>query len=279
MKNVIRSAVCPIILLAFACVSDMKAGVVQTWVQATSVACICNGNPSFDVGSSFNSGQRTDVTYVSEISGPFTDHYMYSGGSQYAEGWSSADSLGTLKAFSQVDATVPLPQVTADGHSYWGATLLATCSTPGCTSVTYNGILRLHDALTAGNYGQYGGGAFVNLNGSGVLASLTIHDAADQRAASLTLEHQFTVPVGTYFDIGADMTAQTQAQEGYATADASSTGFFALQVLTPGGDYISAGAPFATSVDDATPEPGSIILSSLGCLFLVAVRRRKSPVI
>ncbi|HEV2447749.1 MAG TPA: PEP-CTERM sorting domain-containing protein, partial [Candidatus Sulfopaludibacter sp.] len=77
-----------------------------------------------------------------------------------------------------------------------------------------------------------------------------------------------------YFDIGADLTAQTQAQQGYATADASSTGLFSLQVLTPGGGYTSqGGVVFATSFS-AAPEPGTLALGGLGCLFLLLAARK-----
>jgi len=275
MRNLIRLISCAALLLACAAVREARASGISAWVQATSSACICNGLP-WDVGSSANSGQLSQG-FVSETSGPFTDNYPGSNGSQYADGWSSADDLGTLKAFSQVDATVPIPEVQADGHSYWGATLLATCAPPASCpgGVTFDAAIELHDTLVAGNYGQYGGGSFVNYTGAGEIATLFIHDAADQPAATLTLDYQFTVPVGTYFDIGADLTAQTQAQEGFATADASSTGLFALDVLTPGGGYVGSGAPFATSFSTGAPEPGTTAMAALGCgMLLVGFVRR-----
>jgi len=263
---------------------EMKASTVSTWVQAISSACICNGLP-WDVGSSFNTGQKFGAGSVAyEISGPFTDNYLYSGGSQYAEGWSSANTAGVLKAFSQVNATTPIPEVFADGHSYWGATIQATCdpnvpgtvSAPSCSagSVTFHFGLQLHDTLIAGNYGQYGGGAFVNYDGAGALASLAIHDGNPHPAGLITRYLDVTVPVGTYLDIGADLTAQTQAQQGYATADASSTGLFSLQVLTPGGGYTTqGGVVFAASFNTA-PEPGTFAAGGLGCLFLLLVARK-----
>jgi len=223
---------------------------------------------------------------ASEISGPFTDQYPGSNGSQYAEGWSSATNLGVLRAFSQVDATTPIPEVVADGHSYWGATLQATCdpnvpgtlTTPSCLStgqVEYDFGIRLDDALTAGNYGQYGGGAFVNYTGAGVIASMFIHDATPHPASSTTIHFYVYENVGAYFDVGADLTAQSQAQQGFATADASSTGLFSMQVVTPGGGYTSqGGVVFATSLD-TVPEPGTIVAAALGCLVLLAAAWRK----
>jgi hypothetical protein len=281
--NAVRKLSLAIMLVAFAGPA-LKADTISTSVQAISSACICNGLP-WDVGSQFNSGQVQGPGSVSEISGPFTDNYPGSNGSQYAEGWSSADSSGVLKAFSQVDATTPIPEVQADGHSYWRATILATCNTsvlgtlplPSCGTtgmVTYEFGLDLEDSLVTGNYGQYGGGAFVNYDGGGVLALLAIHDGSPHAFSSTIITDTITVPVGTYFDIGADLTAQTQAQEGFATADASTTGLFEMQVLTPGGGYDSPEGTYATSFDTGAPEPGTAASGALGCLLLLLAARR-----
>jgi len=273
------------LIVASAGPRDLRADTITSWVQAMSIACICEGHP-WDIGSpeANNSGQQYGVSSVSEISGPYTDNYPGSGGSQYAEGWSTAYTSGVLKAFSQVDDT-GFASTVADGHSYWGATILATCdptvpgtqSAPNCATsgkITYNFGIQLHDTLTAGTYTQYGG-AFVNYDGAGALAALAIHDAANAAAPSLTLYYQYTATVGSYFDIGADLTAQTQATNGYAKADASSTGLFSLQVLTPGGGYASSGAQFATSFDTDAPEPGTSALFAFGCLCLRLLPLRK----
>jgi hypothetical protein len=143
--------------------------------------------------------------------------------------------------------------------------------------VVYDFGIRLDDALTAGNYGQYGGGAFVNYTGAGVIASMFIHDGTPHPASSTTIHFVVTENVGAYFDVGADLTAQTQAQQGYATADASSTGLFSMQVLTSGGGYSSPGGlVFATSLD-TMPEPGTIVPAALGGLLLLAAAWRKRP--
>ena len=86
------------ILVVSAATQPVKATTITTWVQAISSACICDGKP-WDVGSSFNTGQVFGTGGVaSNLSGPFTDNYLFSSGSQFAEGWSSATTLGVLKA-------------------------------------------------------------------------------------------------------------------------------------------------------------------------------------
>jgi hypothetical protein len=91
-----------------------------------------------------------------------------------------------------------------------------------------------------------------------------------------------TFNVGDVVTLGGDLTTNASAQGGTATADAFSTGLFALQILTPGGGYTTENdMVFATSFDvfAAVPEPETylMVLTGLGLLGFVARRRRQTP--
>lgn len=259
-------------------------------ISALSSACICFGNSS-DVSSSANTGDIYGPGMAARAtSGPYA--LTGPGGSYFfADGWSYADTSGTLRAYSEASAENPWKQSTGVGASFWTDTLFAACdlsvTTPGsCGALGYTDYLagmELDDGLTSANFLQYGGGGFAHYYGSGLMSSMAIDDSTTNGIGDSAPDHivtmHFHIANNTHFDVGAHLDTLASAQEGFAIVDVSSTGLFSLQALTPGGSYVEQdGIVFATSLTDtsAAPEPGTGALA-ICALLLGLARVGRSP--
>jgi hypothetical protein len=256
------------------------SGVMATpYVRALTAA--------YDQNTGFNvqdTGQIAGPLGFAE-SGPFADPFVPIGNTFHAKAYALFTPSGPeLGAYSTVDNNVPLFQAETPAEAWWSATLTVT-GTPG-TQVTFNLGIHLADALSGIVYPGFpsnlGVEAVADLIGTGAYAGLSIHDSLVSPAASKTVWKLMTFNVGDVVTLGGDLTTNASAQGGTATADAFSTGLFALQILTPGGGYTTENdMVFATSFDvfAAVPEPETylMVLTGLGLLGFVARRRRQTP--
>jgi hypothetical protein len=229
---------------------------------------------AYDQNTGFNvhdSGQIAGPLAFVE-SGPFVDYGSSFHAKAYAQFSPSGPSLG---AYSTVDNTFPLYQAFTPADASWQDTF-TVIGTPG-TQVTFNVGIQLHDTLTAIKYPGYpdnlGAQAVADLTGVGLFGGLKIHDDTSFPAANTIVWKSVTYDVGTTLDMGGDLATDATAQGGTATADAFSTGLFAIDTLTPGGGYTTgSGMVFATSfATAAVPEPSTLLMSSLILGMLGAV--------
>ena len=256
-----------IVVLALAGAPQLMAGYVRVLTAA------------YDQNTGFNvhdTGQIANL--ASAESGPFADF----GSSFDARAYARFDPfLGpVMGAYSANDNTVPINQGITPAQAWWGVTFTVT-GAPG-TQVTYNVGLRLNDALSAVAYPNgLGAETFANLDGTGALAGLFVHDTVTSLASNLAPNREIwtskTYNSGDVVTVGATLYTEADAQGGIAIAAAYSTGLFALQVVTPGGGYTTDnGAVFQNSFASDTPEPAAFGLGAIGCLGLLLASARKS---
>ena len=217
----------------------------------------------------FDTGQVAGPT--SGSAGPTTD------GFQSAYSFGSAD-FGILRGFSTATApnafVEPQTQLVAEWedtiHVFSPGGLL-----PDGTPVTVFLSLHLSDVLTSVPVvgGYTGSNAAATLDGLGADAGLFIHDVFDNPPTPSTISGLYDTTVGADLLIGAILTSNAGPQNALATADASNTGLFAMNILTDGASYTSAsGTIYATSIVEPAPEPGTIWLAGFALVFVPAFR-------
>ncbi len=211
-------------------------------------------------------------------SGPFADF----GGTFHAKAFAQlTPGMGPmLGSFSAMTNTYPLFQSIALAKAWWSE-VVTIGGTPG-TQVSFNLGFRLSDTLTAAIYPGYannlGAQAEAQFDGTGALSGLSIHDDYYAPAAIKTVWRTMTFNAGDIVTFGASLYTIATAQGAEATADAYSTGLFAMKLLTPGGGYTTDnGLVFLTSFDalPPVPEPATWALLIAGCGLLVASLRRR----
>ena len=245
----------------------------QAYVRAQTAAY--DQNTGFNVS---DSGAIAGPLATAE-SGPFSDF----GGTFHSKAYAQYSvALGaSLGVLSEMTNTYPLFQSQTPANAWWGLTL-TVLGAPG-TQVTFNEGLQLHDMVTATRYpgapDNLGAVATVSYDGTGALAGLSLHDSSQAPLAVRTVWRTVTYNVGDALNFGAYLYSNASAQDGEARADAYSTGLFALQVVTPGGDYSTEnGVRFLTSFDAGAgvPEPSTwtFMIGGFG-LAGAALRRRR----
>ena len=256
------------------------------YVQALTAAY--DQNTGFNVS---NSGQVAGPLATAE-SGPFHDD-VHNGAqvlpnSFHAKAFAEWDAvfgpkLGTL---SEVSNTFPLYQAFTPAEAKWSETF-TVLGTPG-TQVSFMAGIHLHDLVSDTIFPNYpdnlGAVATVDYVGMGAFRSLQLHDSSRAQIFVKTVWQQFTYNVGDVVTVGFDLSSDATAQGGAATADAFSTGYFALHVLTAGGGYTTEnGGRFLDSFDGlnggGVPEPETYALLILGFGVLGAALRRRRPAV
>jgi hypothetical protein len=228
--------------LAFALLMLASASQVMAAAYVRAQAYAYDQN----LGDPHDTGQIAGPLALAE-SGPLADF----GGSFHSKARATYGALGN---YSTSDNTYPLYQSFGVAESWWVDTFTVT-GTPG-TQVTYNLGFHLDDALSATEYpnapSNLGAQAVAHLDGIGAAAGLSIHDEVtnlgSNLAANRTVWKAATFTVGDIVTVGCDFYTHATAQDGTATANAYSTALFALQVVTPGGGYMTEnGVVFAPS--------------------------------
>jgi hypothetical protein len=250
-----------------------------TYVRAQTAAY--DQNTGFNVS---DSGQIAGPLATAE-SGPFADF----GGTFHSMAYAEYSSLlgASLGARSVMTNTYPLYQSFTPAQAWWSLSFTPTGASG--TQVSYMAGFQLHDLVSATRYhsepSNLGALATVDYVGTGALAGLALHDSSSSPAGSKTLWRMLTFNVGEAVNFGATLSTGATAQDGEAMADAFTTGFFALQVLTPGGGYTTDnGVRFLTSFDGPTgavPEPSTWAMLILGfaAIGFMAYHRRNGAVL
>ncbi len=246
----------------------------QTYIRAQTAAY--NQNTGFNVS---DTGQIAGPVANAQ-SGPFADFGGTFQSKAFAQ-W-NAGSSPTLGAFSAVTNTFPLYQAFTPAQAWWSLTFTAG-GAPG-SQVSYNVGIQLHDLLSSAVYPGFpsnlGAQASADYVGFGGLHGLAIHDLSTAPAALKTVWQVLTLNAGQSVTLGATLSTGATAQGGFATADAFSTGFFALNVLTPGGSYrTDNGTVFMTSFggpSQGIPEPAAwaLMIGGFGMTGGLLRRRR-----
>lgn len=254
---------------------------VGTVTSASASAYVRAQTAAYDQNTGFNVSDSGSIAgpLATAESGPFSDF----GGTFHSKAYAQYnDSLGAaLGVLSEMTNTYPLYQSQTPANAWWGLTM-TVLGAPG-TQVTFNEGLQLHDTVTANRYpgapDNLGAEATVFYDGTGALAGLSLHDSSQAPLAVKTVWRTVTYNVGDVLNFGAYLNSNATAQDGAATADAYSTGLFALQVVTPGGDYSTEnGVRFLTSFDASAgvPEPSTwtVLIGGFGMAGAVLRRRR-----
>ena len=249
--------------------------------SASSAAFVRAQTAAYDqnIGAYSDSGMIAGPLATAE-SGPLSDF----GGTFHSKAFAQySTALGTsLGVLSEMTNTYALFQSQTPANAWWGLTM-TVLGAPG-TQVTFNQGLQLHDTLTAIRYpgapDNLGAEASVFYDGTGALAGLSLHDRTQAPLATKTVWRTVTYNVGDVLNLGAYLTSNASAQLGEAKADGYSTGLFALQVVTPGGNYSTEnGVRFLTSFGPAAgvPEPSAwtLLIGGFGMAGGVLRRRRK----
>lgn len=248
--------------------------------SASASAFVRAQTAAYDQNTGFNvsdSGAISGPLATAE-SGPYSDFGGTFHAKAYAQfGAAPGPSLGVL---SEMTNTYPLYQSQTPANAWWGLTL-TVLGAPG-SQVTFNEGLQLHDTITAirypGSPDNLGAQASVSFDGTGALVGLSLHDSSQAPLPAKTVWRTVTYNVGDTLNFGAYLSSNASAQDGAATADAYSTGLFALQVVTPGGDYSTDnGARFLTTFGGggAVPEPSAWSILIVGFAMAGAGLRRR----
>ena len=251
-----------------------------TYIRAQTAAY--DQNTGYNVS---DSGQIAGPHATAE-SGPITDY----GGTFHSKAFAdwTGGSSPTLGVLSEMTNTYPLYQSFTPAQAWWSLTFTPG-GAPAGTQVSYSVGLYLHDNLSSTIYPGFpnnlGAQAVVDYTGTGALSGFGIHDNSLAPASNHIVWSTITLTSGQSVTLGATMASNATAQGGEATADAFSTGYFALRALTPGATYTTDnGVVFLSSFDSLTgsvPEPSTwamMILGFAGVGFMT-YRRRNSAML
>lgn len=271
--------------LAIICLAVAGPSGASAYVQALTAAY--DQNTGFNVS---NSGQVAGPLATAE-SGPFNDD-VHNGAqvlpnSFHAKAFAEWDAAfgPKLGVLSEVRNTFPLYQAFTPAEALWSETF-TVLGTPG-TQVSFMAGIHLHDLVSDSIFPGYpnnlGAVATVDYVGMGAFRGLQLHDSSLAPIFVKTVWQQVTYNVGDVVTVGFDLSSEATAQGGAATADAFSTGYFALHVLTAGGGYATEnGGRFLDSFDGlpdgGVPEPETYALLIMGFGILGAALRRRRPV-
>ncbi|MSV29406.1 MAG: PEP-CTERM sorting domain-containing protein [Bryobacterales bacterium] len=256
-------------------------------LAAAAAASLSAAAVSFTITSGYTYVEGVAALFTSgELPGPSTASAIPvsvgSGlGFQTAYSTGSAN-FGTLKAFATAYSASPFVFPQTQVEARWKDTIHVFSPggiLPDGTPITVSFSLHLSDILTSITVGPgyTGSNAWAFLDGLGAVNFLHVYDSFGSPPAAYTVSGTYNTTVGADLLIGANLQANAGPQNADATADASNTGLFAMEILTPGASYTSAsGTVYETSLQ-AVPEPGSFALAGIA-LGLAILRRgaRKS---
>lgn len=222
------------------------------------------------------------VEWGTVTSSPLFDHAVsdgVGGGAQAAQttAYARIGSLGG-KVLASCSSGYILSAGQGSDDLQWVTDLLVT-GTPG-TPVSFLFATQLDGVFTTGG-SHAGGGVGATTYVAGIpLADWHLDSIANPGPFNRSASAVYTFDVGTVVRLSSRLTVMARAEQDNAVAETNAldTSAFFVDVLTPGGGYVTGGGVVFANVP-AVPEPASALLFALGAALLAGAVGSKASAV